>query len=390
MPVLLQILGGLICAAGLLMTGFGLPLRYQNLDNTLIAGGMGAIVGGLVLIGLGAGLRELRRLTMALERGGIPARADAQGKPGRSPRVTGPIPVPAQMPSRPEPRADDGMEERVPESVPQLEPSVPASERQRPSIFALVRGAKTEHFEIDESESVPLSPSASPRTPAPIPERVSASAEPLFEPMAPSDRFEARNTSPAALASRAAARLDMPRPASEQLRATPDRSAERPSRNLFDTVWPTEPKREPSFGRGAPSERPMFEPTDDEPRDDERRGEAFDLAHAAVKEADESLVIPPEPKVETPPAPRFGGERQEPKLESKFEPKFDLKPEGGRVEPKLDLRGDPKPATILKSGVIDGMAYTLYTDGSIEAQLPTGLMRFASIDDLRTYLERST
>ena len=34
------------------------------------------------------------------------------------------------------------------------------------------------------------------------------------------------------------------------------------------------------------------------------------------------------------------------------------------------------------------MAYTLYTDGSIEAQLPTGLMRFASIDDLRTYLER--
>ena len=30
----------------------------------------------------------------------------------------------------------------------------------------------------------------------------------------------------------------------------------------------------------------------------------------------------------------------------------------------------PTPVAILKSGVIDGMGYTLYTDGSIEAQLP--------------------
>jgi hypothetical protein len=41
---------------------------------------------------------------------------------------------------------------------------------------------------------------------------------------------------------------------------------------------------------------------------------------------------------------------------------------------------------ILKSGVIDGMAYTVYTDGSIEAELPQGILRFASIDELRAYL----
>ena len=48
---------------------------------------------------------------------------------------------------------------------------------------------------------------------------------------------------------------------------------------------------------------------------------------------------------------------------------------------------EPKPPEILKSGVIDGMAYTLYTDGSIEAQLPQGTLRFTSIDDLRAHLE---
>jgi hypothetical protein len=43
--------------------------------------------------------------------------------------------------------------------------------------------------------------------------------------------------------------------------------------------------------------------------------------------------------------------------------------------------------TVLKSGVVDGMAYSLYSDGSIEAQMPEGMMRFASIDELRSHLE---
>lgn len=58
-------------------------------------------------------------------------------------------------------------------------------------------------------------------------------------------------------------------------------------------------------------------------------------------------------------------------------------------------RDEPAPAapqrapgvTVLKSGVVDGMAYSLYSDGSIEAQMPEGLMRFASIDDLRQHLD---
>lgn len=46
------------------------------------------------------------------------------------------------------------------------------------------------------------------------------------------------------------------------------------------------------------------------------------------------------------------------------------------------------PVTVLKSGIVDGMAYSLYSDGSIEAQMPEGMMRFASIDELRSHLDQ--
>jgi hypothetical protein len=48
----------------------------------------------------------------------------------------------------------------------------------------------------------------------------------------------------------------------------------------------------------------------------------------------------------------------------------------------------PPGVTVLKSGVVDGMAYSLYSDGSIEAQMPEGMMRFASIDALRAHLDQ--
>ena len=47
----------------------------------------------------------------------------------------------------------------------------------------------------------------------------------------------------------------------------------------------------------------------------------------------------------------------------------------------------PAPISILKSGVVEGLAYTLYSDGSIEAQLPQGTFRFGSITALRDHIE---
>jgi len=63
--------------------------------------------------------------------------------------------------------------------------------------------------------------------------------------------------------------------------------------------------------------------------------------------------------------------------------------------PGGEAAADTRPAagesaasvTVLKSGVVEGMAYTLYSDGSIEAQLPQGTLRFGSITELRHHIE---
>ncbi|HXF89765.1 MAG TPA: hypothetical protein VNK48_15545 [Xanthobacteraceae bacterium] len=57
--------------------------------------------------------------------------------------------------------------------------------------------------------------------------------------------------------------------------------------------------------------------------------------------------------------------------------------------PRATPAEGPRPVAILKSGMIDGMAYTLFADGSIEAVLPTGPIRFASVEALRAHLEKS-
>lgn len=58
-----------------------------------------------------------------------------------------------------------------------------------------------------------------------------------------------------------------------------------------------------------------------------------------------------------------------------------------RSEPEAQK---PRAVAILKSGVVDGMGYTLYVDGSIEAELPQGTLRFASINELRSHLEKNS
>ena len=62
----------------------------------------------------------------------------------------------------------------------------------------------------------------------------------------------------------------------------------------------------------------------------------------------------------------------------------------GVYRPPAARNEEPPQVTVLKSGVVDGMAYSLYSDGSIEAQMPEGMMRFASIDELRTHLDQRT
>jgi hypothetical protein len=75
-------------------------------------------------------------------------------------------------------------------------------------------------------------------------------------------------------------------------------------------------------------------------------------------------------------------------MEQRSEP---IRSDPVRAEPirPESLRPEPLPVSVLKSGVIDEMAYTLFTDGSIEAQMPDGTMLFASIEELRQHLDQN-
>jgi hypothetical protein len=87
------------------------------------------------------------------------------------------------------------------------------------------------------------------------------------------------------------------------------------------------------------------------------------------------------PAESRPPRRPFADER---KFEPKPEPNFEPEP-----MPEPEVKSEPVTA-ILKSGVVDGMAYTLYVDGSIEAELPQGTLHFASINELREHLAKNS
>jgi hypothetical protein len=92
----------------------------------------------------------------------------------------------------------------------------------------------------------------------------------------------------------------------------------------------------------------------------------------------------PTPKVEVAPAVKVQVAAPAPALQSAggSEP-------SPQAPPAAAQREAPAPVTILKSGVVEGMAYTLYSDGSIEAQLAGGMVRFGSITELRNHIEKS-
>lgn len=102
----------------------------------------------------------------------------------------------------------------------------------------------------------------------------------------------------------------------------------------------------------------------------------------------------PEPETRTPPRPAFAPperSRERPR------PSFDRPaPPPPAYEDEYEDEALPAPParnsgapTIVRSGIIGGMAYTLYTDGSIEAELPIGTVRFASIEELQDHVSQT-
>jgi len=88
------------------------------------------------------------------------------------------------------------------------------------------------------------------------------------------------------------------------------------------------------------------------------------------------------------------GQRAEPlpetrmrSVESKSPPSSPARPAAFGSTKAVHVEARPLP--ILKSGVIQQTAYTLFADGSIETPMPEGVVRFASIEEFLGHLKKS-
>jgi hypothetical protein len=294
MSGLLLGIGALAAVVGAVLIGFGIPINEFSFGNTLIVAGTTALIGGLIVIGLGVVVMQLQRLAEALATR-APIRAsrplDVFESSGSSRPAAGRIPFP------PKPQAENSEPVEAHEPAPH-----PADEY---SFAPTLRNPDEQPQTVEDDVSLsPQQPMAQP---------VADEAER----QAPSFEFNGSEASEPHQESRHEPTLDA------GWRPTPPPTAPaRPHTAYFDAMWPAE---------GRPAKAP----------------------------ADAT----PEPK---------------------FEPAQQDEPEA-----PMPRASEPRTVAILKSGVVDGMGYTLYVDGSIEAELPQGTLRFASINELRSHLEKN-
>ncbi|EJW13688.1 putative exported protein [Rhodovulum sp. PH10] len=371
--------GALVTVLGLLAVLSGIPNKEFDVGNLLITAGTTAASAGILLIGLAAVLRELRSLRNALEAAVAVTAEDFEED--EAPPLRSRVREPSLPPAEPEPPSAAVAAERL-----RASPSLP-----RVGMFDRPDSASP------ASASAPLPPQPplkAPPTPPPL------RRTPGFDPAASESPAGYRPPVVAPPPSSPAPSMSapsMPAPSMSPPRVEPptfgapagaeetrrpyagDRD-ERARDEGRDTgggpaAWERDPLGEPLSG----SERKRFfawtrrrqtvSPDAEAPRDDE----------------------PPPPERGFAPPPRFPRNeysrnefsRSEP---SRFEPP---RSESSRQEPSRETPAAEETVQVLKSGEIDGMRYTLYTDGSIDAEFEQGVLRFASIDDLRQHLEQN-
>ncbi len=332
--IALLIGGTVVVCIGLLTVVFGIPIKEFSFGNTMILAGAVVACTGLVLIGLYFVGREFRNLARRLETG---------------------LPAPAALPREPE------------------------TELEAPGL----RPART-----------PLEPPAAPRPLPPRPvrdERPAHEDRPVRE-----DTLFARDQPSDLTRDRDDLAADDARDAG---RAQPEPAAwdEHPvtrNRNLAPSTEPLEPPAEP-----APRQRRniMFSshrrdksrdlPPRDVPPPDE------DLHQSSAEDTQRSDAETSAPSRFESAWPPSGRARQESSLfpngRTTSQPAADDEQQTPEpVRERFPRRADASSVTIVKSGVVDSMAYSLYSDGSIEAQMPEGMVRFASIDELRAHLDQ--
>ena len=345
--------GGLAAVIGVAMIGFGIPVNEFSFGNTLIQSGVTAVVGGMIVAALGVVVVHLQRL--------------ADGLTAKSPiRSSRPLDMfdnaggrPARVPFPPKPKSEMPAREAFAHEAGGDAAGQVQADGNASAFAPSLRNPEESPLQVEDEVSL------SPQHPAP---RAPADLDEAAERETTLERHESELNE-----HRQEPALDAGwRPAARPT-ARPGHTA------YFDALWPAEsrdakPARDTS-GRAADADFKPFAPKRFEPKPFEPK--------------------PFEPKPFEPQAfetQAFEPEVSEPKaFESDFdlsrhaEPTHEPEPEAPAAEV-----APPRPTVaILKSGVVDGMGYTLYVDGSIEAELPQGTLRFASINELRAHLERN-
>lgn len=351
MSVMLYVLGTLACLAGALTTAFGLSIEL-SFGNSLVVAGISAVVGGLIVVGLGGVVSQLQRLVEALN-GRAPLPLTRMPAPFEAARALRPA---AQVPFPPKPMSIEPRSPQPPAPPPPVTP--PASP---------VTAERTEIPEPPREEHVAAAPMLTnpEEVPQDVHDNVSLSpVEPATPPASGEAEEVARSAPPLAFGTpdglppeepETERRWRFPTLRRRAESAPPPAMGESPPASHFDAMWPS---AQPAEAEPAPKLEPYVAP---------------------VPEAKHGVDAEDEPEPAT-------------RLEPEGVSSAAVAPASPPAEPET-----PPPAgtsgahavAILKSGVVDGMGYTLYVDGSIEAELPQGTLRFSSINDLRDYLEKN-
>jgi hypothetical protein len=354
MYLFLLAFGALLSVAGVVLAASGLSVHDHTFDASLVTPGIVGLVGGLLLIGLGFALRVLQRIEHALEtrplmprvgRAGVtPEPVAASAMPSEPPNDAGRIPFPVKIarppqpvppqPAPPQPVATQApFPEKRTEELPQKFPSIARA------AAAAASGIR------EQSPRPPLHP-----------------ADDHAEETASEEEGNAGSFFPRPLKARNGAAP--PAKVSPRLDASaraPLTAQQRPTGPAFDALWPKGPRRVAvQAAQAKPAPAPEIPAAADEP--------VFQEPPVHERAAQEQVV-------------------QEPVVR---EPDVEEQPVAASPAVAPDVAPEPVPISILKSGIVDGMAYTLYSDGSIEAQLPQGRLRFGSISELRAHIEQDT
>jgi len=329
MHVIVLAIGLAMGLAGIGLVAFASPFDPAAFGNTLIIAAVITIIGGLLLMGVASVLHQLRRIAQGVEAQPFSRALSGQPAPHIQPPFVPPLAAPM---TGPQPAAERRSEKRP-------EPEATFARDEEPRTREDVAGTRQGMAAADDG-------------------RFDASE----------DAFEARESNFAARPKVPGNDADAPEIHDDVLGAREGHRSDDGREERF-----------PSDVRGAEADR--FAEAGGEQAAEEAAAQAAPPSHPSrtrLEEAADKIFE----------AVWAGATLSEPasKRAPDLSPPVPADLEPARNGESIETPRAAVPPSIFKSGVIDGMAYTLYTDGTIEAELTEGTKTFSSLDELRAYL----